>query len=273
MTAMLAPPALVAAPARSPLPFGLFSVVALRPVEGRWEAGVQWEESTTAPVGGTSFDCTIPEKLNFDTASGDVSSASPFTVYGYFRGNPVGFTPSAAQARAVEHLQLREEARVEKALWTGDLGNTPNFQAFADEAVPAGLNVRRGIAALEAWHADHYGAAGVLHLTRQTAAIAVAGHACEVRNGRLVTALGTPVVAGAGYPGTSPAGTDPAPEATWAYMTGPLVAYRSEVFVPTATPGDTLDRGVNSLLVTAERTYAVGFDMGSAGAVSLDLTT
>src|SRR3546814_10690186 len=56
--------------------------------------------------------------------------------------------------------------------------------------------------------------------------------------------LGTPVVAGAGYPCTHP---DSVTAGSWIVATPALMLYRSEIFTATNRPGDLLDRGQNNL--------------------------
>ncbi len=263
----LVPAALVVGSSRAPLPYGLFTVATMRPDSDRWQGGVQWEQTLAAQAQGTSFDCDTPAAaLGLDEQECSVGEASAFTVYGYFRGNPVESSGEVAQAKAIDHLTIREQARVEQALWTGDLGNEPSLR---DSATPAGstaLALITGLAALEEAIADDYGSLGVIHMTRATALWAFKDRLVESRNGRLFTALGTPVVAGAGYDGSGPTGAAAAAGKAWAYATGPVFAYRSEVFSPTATFGDILDRSTNTLLAVAERTYVVGFDDFTAAA-------
>jgi len=271
----IAPPAVVTGAARAPLPYGLFSVLSPREAgmtADRWENGVTFEALTCEPVMGIGQPQCDPEETvglpkTLDAAGNEIGAASPFTVYGHFSCAPVGWTPEAAQGRASAHLLAREEARVEQALWTGDLGNTPNL--VTDVTVLAGgaaLPLGSGIAALENWLATSYGSLGVIHVTRAAALELLRDGYIEARNGRLETVLGTPVVAGAGYDGSGP--TAPGEGQAWAYATPALFGYRSEVFTSSSLAGDLLDRGVNTLYAVAERTYLLGFDpCGHAGVI------
>src|SRR3546814_5910896 len=87
--------------------------------------------------------------------------------------------------------------------------------------------------------ATNYGSLGVIHMCRQIAALALAEEALEVRGTRLFTRLGTPVVAGAGYPCTHP---DSVTAGSWIVATPALMLYRPEIFTATNRPGDLLDR-------------------------------
>jgi hypothetical protein len=197
--------------------------------------------------------------------------ASAFTVYGYWSCSPVGFTPEQAQQRATEHLLAYEEARVERALWTGDLDNEPSLKGAPDLLSGGSLPIVQALAVLEDHLAAHYGSLGVIHLTRGAALQGLAEDALHVAGGRLLTALDTPVVAGAGYPGTGPNGEPTGGGFSWAYVTPSLMAYRSDVFTSSNRPGDLLDRATNDMYAVAERQYLLGFDPCGTAAVRLAL--
>ena len=257
-----APPTVVDPIARTALPFGLLSVVTPRPVgNSRWENGVVWEPLPCAPASGIGpVDCDPEEPVNglpkvMAEAAG-TDDAVPFTVYGSYECSPIGHTLEYAQDRATEHLIAREEARAEQAIWTGDLGNTPNFSEGATAAGAARLP-HLALAEAEQYIATGYGSLGVIHMSRLVASILLSEDALEVRGNRLFTKLGTPVIAGAGYPGSHPDGVQ---EGEWIVASPALMAYRSEVFTPTNRAGDLLDRANNNLYGVAERRYLVGWD-------------
>lgn len=269
--AIPAPPQVVRGITRTPLPYGLFSVLGLRdPGEDRWESGVIFESPTCDPVGGLgAADCEpyapadteadpptertgtlgLPKELSSN--GGPLGEGSPFTVYGHHNCSPVGTDPIAAQGLASVHLIAREEARVEQALWTGDLGNVPNFAGANGYAAPSSVGTFapwRAVSALEQAIAETYGAQGTLHMDRELASRLAKEGSIEARGGRLFTALGTPIVAGTGYGSGR------------IVATSPLLGYRSEVFTSSDRPGDLLDRATNDLYAIAERTYLLGID-------------
>lgn len=255
MTTMIAPAALVQGAARVPFPYGLFSVVNLRPESadgGRWQAGgVQWETLPCGDLQGIGpLACDDPVDIDFDDEANAVDESQPFTVTGTFKCSPTGWTPAAAQQRATDKVLAREEVAVEKAVWTGYLGNTPSIKGEA-------VSVAGGtVGALEAWYAATYGGQGVIHMPLALAEHLLGALVLTIRNGRLMTNLGTPVVAGAGYDGTGPAaGT------TWAAITPPLFGYRSDIF----SEGALLDRAHNDLKAIASRNYLVAFDTCGVG--------
>lgn len=249
---------------RQPLGFGLFSVLTPRPSgEDRWQIeGVQWETLACAPASGIGQVCVegavtgLPKNLNL--GGGDMGEALPFTIYGSYSCNPVGAPSVQTLAdRATEHLLAREEARVEQAVWTGDLDNV-GFVTGAEDAGAGSL--KRAIANLEQWLATNYGSKGVIHMNRAAALLAIDAGVIEVKGTSLQTKLGTPVVAGAGYPGTGPTGQAPTANTTYLYATPAMLGYRSDVF-PGVDPVEAgLDRSTNLLHAVSERTYAVGWD-------------
>lgn len=257
-------PATVVDPiARTALPFGLLSVVTPRPTgDNRWENGAEWEPLTCGPASGIGpVDCdpetpTVGLPKTFPASAG-TDEAVPFTVYGSYECSPIGHSLEYAQQRATEHLIAREEARAEQALWTGDLGNLPNF-SDADTQAGGALEPRLALATAEQYIATNYGSLGVIHMPRLLASILLAEDALEVRGTRLFTKLGTPVVAGAGYPLTHPDGTTPG--SYWIVATPALMVYRSEIFPASNRTGDLLDRGQNNMYGMAERRYLVGYD-------------
>lgn len=277
MTA-IAPPALVVGAVRAPLPYGLFSTFTLRTGVERWESGIEFETGTCDPVDGIGqLDCADPPTavgLPKDLASnnGTLGTATPFTVYGHFQCSPVGYTFQSAQDKASQHLLAREEARVEQALWTGDLGNTPELASGSTNLSVAGVSPHIAVKLLEDFMAEDYGSVGVIHMTRGMAAVLGGLGLLVASGGRLTTITGTPVAAGAGYPGTGPSGEAHAEDTGWAYVSPALFGYRSEIFTSSARPGDLFDRTQNDLYAVAERNYLLGFDPCGVGAVLIDLT-
>jgi len=170
-------------------------------------------------------------------------------------------------------LQATEEIRVEQAFWTGDLGNVPNLSDGAETlAGGTAVDITSAISLLEDYSAGHHGGLGVIHMSRGTATAAVGAHVVPwPSGGRLTTALGTPIAAGAGYPGSAPDGTPSGNGEAWAFVSPAVFGYRSDVFTSSSRPGDLLDRGNNQLNAIAERNYLLGFDPCGVGAVNVKL--
>lgn len=253
------PPALVPGAPRAPLPYGLFSAVALREGSGdRWEGGgVQFEELGCPPsvgvIGAPSCDEEAPTLgLPKEFEGGlPVTEASSFTVYGSYVCSPIGNGLEHAYSVAEQRLLTFEERAVEQRLWTGAsvlaTGDTP--AAFTGlTPISTQSDLRQIIPTLEGELAEKYGSLGIIHLSRRNALLAIARGVVETKSGRLFTKLGTPVVAGSGY------------DDSMVVATPAMFGYRSEVFRSAQAAGDLLDRGQNNLYAVAERSYLIGFD-------------
>lgn len=266
------PADLVAGAPRVQLPFGLFSVLDFRPDgSAHWRGGgVQFEYldpftvDSIGPVQSPQSDTEgLPKNLDFPEDSGDTrdpgfDSADTFTVYGHYKVSPIGWTPETAQARATDVLLAFEERAAERDFWTGEQGNQPNL---TDGVAAVGTwdisKINSAIGALERFIADTYGSLGAIHMNRQLAAAGMTSGTLKANGSRLFTALGTPVIAGAGYPSGSIRAT-PA-----------LFGYRSDIFTSSARRGDLLDTTKNDLYAVAERTYLIGFDPTGVGSVTI----
>jgi len=267
------PADLVAGAQRIPLPFGLLSVVDLRPDESaHWRGGGVVHEyldpftvDSIGPVQNPQSDTAgLPKNLGFpmDESGDDLDPgfihSDTFTVYGHFVVSPIAWTPEQAQARATENLLTFEEREAEHNFWTGEKGNQPNLtDGVIDNGTFDVSKINAAIGALERFIADTYGSLGVIHMNRQLAAAGMTSGTLKANGSKLFTALGTPVVAGAGYPSGSIRAT-PA-----------LFGFRSDIFTSSEVRGDLLDRTKNDLYAVAERTYLIGFDPTGVGSVTI----
>lgn len=276
MPTTIAPPSTVVGAPRVALPFGLFSVVTFRTGD-RWESGVQWETpSCDDPVGGIGAWLCPPDAVpgfpkELDPNGQSVGLASPFTVYGHYTCTAVGSWDNA-QDLANQALLAGEQKRVEQALWTGDLGNEPYLADQDETTTLAGgtaVDLVSALALLEDYISGSYGNQGVIHMTRGLALTAATKDLVISTGAKLTTKIGTPVVAGGGYPGTGPDGSAPGANKSWAYSSPALFGYRSDVF---DSDGPHLNRADNTLTALAERSYLLGFDPCGVGAVQVDTT-
>lgn len=263
---LVAPPTLVRAPVRAPFGFGLFSLLDLRlGSEDRWENGVTWEARSCGEVRGLGAQACppgetpqvgVPLPLPTFERGHVLEEAVPFTVYGEVACSPLGLSPEQAQEEATARLVAGEQRRVEQALWTGDLGNRPTLLGpqLADGPVLDDLgsvgDLAEALAVLEDYASVVLGSQAWLHTSRGTASLLVKRAHARVERGRLLAPLGTPIVAGSGYP----AGTGEI------VLTAPMLGYASEAFTSTEVRGDLLDRRQNELFGVAFRTYVLGLD-------------
>jgi hypothetical protein len=269
----------VTSPTRVALQGGLFSVLSPQGQgDGKWFNGVSWEQLGCGPVSGiggaicgpdgTEAETGLPKNFGDEPGLGE---ASAFTVYGSWKCSPIGHSLEYGRQRATARLLVGEQERVERALWTGDLDNTPNLQDDAEDINTGGaVDVVLAIGLLEDYIATRYGSLGVLHMTRAAAISGLAALALQWDGNRLTTALGTPVVAGGGYPGTAPdTGAAPSAGQSWVYASPALFGYKSDIFYPSSRPGDTLDRGTNDFYAVAERNYLLAYDDCGVGAIRM----
>jgi len=256
-------PQVVEAQPRIALPFGLFSVVALREAsDPHWTNGVEWQAVSCDPVTAQEWqddpDCDT-EIENFFRGPAGTGRASAFTAVGSFKcGTPAGRAFQEGEENAVADLLAHEQSQVESATWR-------RMAAEATDLNPGGaLDMGPALAALEDWIGQEYGALGVIHGTR--GAVSVMDTRVSSSGSRLATKVGTPVVAGAGYRGTSPTNVAAAVGETWVYASPALFGYRGQVFTTTA-----LDRAKNDHYAIATRQYVVGFDPCGVAAVRMNL--
>lgn len=275
---------LVDPPRRQPMPYGLFTAVDERVVDDpHLLAGVEY--MPLCGGSGTTFDWCVtggPGPGFYGTAARTFRAATPFTVFSEVDCAPVGtWDQEREDARSI--LQATEQYQVENAFWTGAVGGLANqayphlaaSSALTTPVVTNGLQVTlqtqavivsggplsapAAIGQLEGALAACYDGQGIIHAP-ETAIPALANlNMLKERGGKLYTQNGNIVVAGAGYPGTSPSGATPQPGTTWLYATGQIFMYRGAV-QDVAREEASLDRSINTLKMRAYRTYVLGWD-------------
>ena len=261
------PPQVVESQPRQALPYGLFSVLDFRNAsDPHWANGIEWESMTCAPASGIEDpDCEtfLPEDEGgggFEKFFTSVvrGSAVGFTVYGSDTcGIPGASAFRDAEENATAHLLTREEGQAEAAVWR-------RLASQATDVHPSGaVSPSRALGLLEKWMGGVYGSLGVIHADREAATM-LDTH-LEREGSRLVTEIGTPFVAGGGYPGTSPAGAA-TPDVAWMFASPALFGYRGEVFSERV-----IDQRNNDVYALAERQYVVGFDPCGVAAVRMTL--
>lgn len=252
--------------------YGLFSVVNfLQPGDDQpyWESGgVTWEafRALLDALGEAGSTTGLPKDTDSAGRWFEKVTARPFTVYGSFTGTPIGRGSLAdIQARALDHLLAGEQARAEFELWSGRSGAAPNLaNNDGDPAAPAPVDLGTAaeptewIARCEEFLANTYGNRGVIHMSRANLVRAAHDGAISPNGSVMLTAAGTPVVAGTGY-------TSDLVKASPA-----ILGMRSEVFFSQnrADSGDGLDVRNNDYYALAERTYLLGFDPTGVGTVT-----
>jgi hypothetical protein len=266
-------------PAFTPLPYGLWDAAEHPGNPDHWQQGVTWIDR--CPVGDTTYDECLtvtgagspPEPpAKSDNVVQEFRGATAFTVFAEFDCSPVGLSDAATIAE--ESLARVESSQLEAAFWTGTAGGQevvfPHLAADAEVLDSSGIvlqptatvavtgsDVATGLGQLEQQLDACYGGEGVIHIPRFALPTFTAALLVTEVNGQLRTQSGNLVVVSGVYPGTSPAGADPAAGTSWVYATGPVFAYRGEVFATQTR--ESFDRAENTMKMIAERTYVIGF--------------
>jgi len=184
--------------------------------------------------------------------------------------DPDGFAEKAEIA-----LDAMQSFAIERALAQGVPAPGLNpFLADANVSLPAGAGAVSPIAAL-AYLEEAIGATGRMGMIHATPGAASAwfsqyrDYRSEQETPELLTSLGTPVAAGGGYAGATPAGgAAPTAGQSWAYATGPVeVRLQREI---TLTIKEVLDRSENLVTFRAERYALVEWDTSLQAAVLVD---
>lgn len=285
---------IVPSPPVVPPRFGLYSAASIvdeTVAEGRTGSRFQPEACGQATSYGDSCPA-VDERTKTVEQGIPEALADSFVVYAGINCSPVGWAPDEMATRARNALTNGEGRAVEASFWTGDLdnGETIRPRLAEDEAGTPGeagvpeargplatvlgggpVGVGLGLALLEEAIGSCYAGRPILHMPRSVALLAAGANLAARDGANLATPLGSLVAAGFGYDGSGPGGAAPTSTATrWVYASGAVVIRRwpIEAIPPIA---QTLDRGVNTNLVLAERVVEVSFDC-CLFAVEVDLT-
>lgn len=278
-------PTYVEPPAFTQLPFGLFSVVQwVSDGDPHWQAGVQFQPDTCGDIGTTVIYCPdndIPITKDIDFGVPTVGSNS-FSTYATLNCTPVGGVYEESQRRVLAALDRREHIAVERTFWTGEVTNglmsdviyphlaadtevfTPGvgevlLQPAANVVVTGSFDLAEGLGLLEEELAQCYGGVGVIHAPRRLIGPMWDRHLLLENGDQMRTVGGNLIAFGAGYTNTGPDGTLAPVGQAWLYATGAIMGRRSEPRF-TSTPTQGLNRSVNTLRLTAERSYTLGWD-------------
>jgi hypothetical protein len=280
----------VVSPSFTPLPYGLLSVVGL-PSEStpHWRNGVWHQPDACGEALSTIDPCPPITGLGKSPSATGIPAmgSDPFTVYAWVDCGPVSVAEPEAMERARNALLNGEGRTIESVFWTGDV--TPagapdiNPHLAEDTAIietdgvisqlavspvttgSSAVDVVEAIGLLEGALADCYGGVGVIHVPRTALAHLASKTLVVVDGDQLRTVGGNLVAAGAGYPGTSPTGANPAVGHGWFYATGSVDLRRSDIRF-TSTYAEAVDKAENSLVLIAERTYVITWDCCLFGA-------
>lgn len=279
--------------AGQPAPFGLLSpaTTVIKDSSPHWTDEFDYE----------TLDCVAQVDLvsicNSTTSVSAVQSSGtslfrtyvPFEILTSFKCSTMGRTPAEIEKIARDNAESCAQKALEFELWTGSLakaaaadgswnagerGAFPNRFLASDSAVDVtptpgtGVKAKYGLALLERALADcGCGIQGTIHATRDVAsALGVKG-----KENTLFTNLGNHIVAGTGYTGTGPDGTDPGSGKAWMYATGPVSVRLGDIMVVPDKPSQAVDIRVNTTKYTASQPAAVTWNSCCHAAVLIDL--
>lgn len=266
----------VPGPKYTPSRYGLLTVAEpITPEDGHWEGGITWDDNICSDIHSTVEYCPVPVSgftpkiLDRDFQS---CCADPFTVYASYDCPPIGKTAKDAFDIAKERLLIREEREVERVFWTGisEEGTVVNPSlAFGNSECGDGpinltgsggpVGVIASMAVLESALGDCVPGTGVIHANYGLASFLAANKLIFQRDDAWYTITGQRLAIGAGYPGVGPANIPATAGTTWLFASGPVVVYRSEIFLTPERFKESLDAKLNSVQIYAERVYALGW--------------
>lgn len=271
------PPITIPAPPVERTTGGLYAAANFPELPGegnQWENGVQYENETCAEPGGWAVVCIDDEDRadKVPTLTLPVVSGTPFVAYLGIQCALVGHSLEEYERMARNALDLCEQKAVERAFWTGDLGNTPFLAAgvydvntnpdgvviLGPDAGVTPLSVVQGIAALEQYLGDNYCGVGVLHAPRAVAPFAAENTQIVGSGNRMTTVLGTRWAFGAGYSvNTGPTGVEAADGSAWIYATGQVNILRSDIWLQPGALEQAFNRLTNDAELYAERAFVI----------------
>jgi hypothetical protein len=284
---------LVQPPSFTPLPYGLLSVIQTPTDDAHWQNGITYQARCAITMGATTYDecisvtgtgSTLEPPTKSETHELVLRGAMPFTAYADFECSTVGSLAESQQI-AEQALAQSDSWQVERAFWTGEAaGQDVVYPHLAATAAVTGIggssdvalmqtvpvtggpfDVAEALGFLEQQLADCYNGIGVIHIPVEALPTFDAWGLVKPQGPRLKTLNGNWVAVGAGYPGTSPAGADPAAGTTWIYATGAVFGYSGDVRVTDQT--SSINRSENTVTRIAERTHVLGWDCCHAGAL------
>lgn len=277
---------IVDAPARTPLRYGLMSVVQSPETDDTTHArlGVKFEPGTCDDAETFCLDCSGTGSLSkLNTEGKTLRGSRPFTLYTRPTCSSVGWVDEAQQ-RAETALRLGEGRTLEEVFWTGQMvtgcadvtphlasdvaitgdGSPNNVQPVeeqtAADVIVDGAGIVHGFALLEEALSDCYGSEGVIHVPTSVGTWLHRYGLVRVDGPRLRSPAGHLVAVGAGYPGTGPDGSLSGESMRWMYATGAVMLRRTPIEqIPVEVPS-ALNRTTNDIGYVAERTYIIGWD-------------
>jgi hypothetical protein len=229
--------------------------------------GIEWAPEQAYGGGVVALDCGSTTTIDEDPYPANVES-DPFVVWAEDHCSTFGWRDHDYEARATRQLEATQSAQIAHELWHGTLAQAEglaNAWLREDPFIVTGAAVAPNVALalLESGLAEMLGGRrGMIHCSPLMLTYLRTEYAIEQVGTTWVTAMGTALVADAGYDGSAPDGNGSTNE--WLYAT-PWVQYRlgaAEV-LGADQPGGWqryFDRSLNKVKVQAQRTALLQWD-------------
>lgn len=218
-----------------------------------------------------------PEKE--PTGGANWRGGDPFVLYTWLDCTLVGQDYEQLRQRTENAHANNVQTMVEEIFWTGGTqanvayphlaanaevtdvvgGSTVTLQTSAT-TITGTFDIVEAIGLLEGAMAECYGGTPFIHMPRTALAHMAANHLVVQKNNRLLTPGGSVIVAAPGYPGTSPAGAEPATGRTWIYATGSVKWMQSDVKFTARDVRQALGRSTNTPVLVAEQWFGLAWD-------------
>lgn len=270
-----------------PALYGILSsaVTVVEDLDGHWTRGVEFlTPDCQSDVTLTTICNTTVSVSAVDGVGGTpFDEYYPFAVQTSFRCSTMSLKPEEVEEQARRALELCTQKAVEYELWTGALakaadvpfvGAYPNRYLASTESVDVtptpgtAVKTKFGLALLERAIGNcGCGVRGTIHAPRDVAS----SLGLKAVDGHLETSLGTKVVAGVGYTGTSPTGSQPTGTQAWMYATGPVTVRLGPIEITPGEEAQSVNTSINETVYYAERIAAPLLDSCCVHAVLVDL--
>jgi hypothetical protein len=246
---------------------------------GRWENGLRYAPEGCGDAAGTVDPCSTPTKTVSFASNPAVVEAEAFGVWAGDTCSTFGWQARDYIGRAKRLLLACQGKQVENEFWSGaqaQASGWPNprlADPVADVVTPgAAVSPEMALRCLEQALAECSCGPGMIHATPQLVTAWAVNYLVQRQpNGQILTVLGTPVVAGAGYDGSSRDGEPQASGSVWAYGTGRVTVRLGDIEVIPGDLAQATDRENNTVTYRTERLAAVTFDPCCHVAARVDL--
>lgn len=274
-----------------PASFGLLSPAATVVIDNdpHWTSGFDYETLDCAA------DVTLRDICNTGVSVSGVEpegselwrNYQPFAIETGFKCSTMSRSPEEVERITTDRATACIQKALEHEFWSGalakaaaeeypeDRGEYPNrylASTGAADVTPTpgtAVKTKHGLALLEGALARcGCGIKGTIHVTREVGSAL----APKNENGTLQTPLGNTVIAGPGYDGTGPNGSQPTGAQVWMYATGPVTVRLSDITTVQDERSQAVNIKNNEIFYLVDAVGAVTWNSCCHYAVLVDLS-